>query len=54
MAKVEVTPHLHAFFPVLRHGAVDVEATSVAEVVRAMAATAPGFAIGSHYGMRFA
>jgi molybdopterin synthase sulfur carrier subunit len=41
---VELTPHLHAFFPALRGAELRVEAATVAEVVRALDALAPGFA----------
>jgi molybdopterin synthase sulfur carrier subunit len=41
---VELTSHLHQFFPSLAGRAISVEATTVAEVVRAMDALAPGFA----------
>jgi hypothetical protein len=41
---VELTRHLHAFFPSLGGRAVAVEGSTVAEVVRAMEALAPGFA----------
>ncbi len=41
---VELTSHLVAFFPALRGGPLSVEATTVAEVVRALEALAPGFA----------
>lgn len=43
MAKVEVARHLYRFFPVLEGREVVVEATTAAEVVRAMDAVAPGF-----------
>jgi hypothetical protein len=41
---VEFTNHLYTFFPVLARGPVSVEAKTVAEVVRAVEAIAPGFA----------
>ena len=41
---VEMTSHLYQFFPSLRGRALSVEATTVAEVVRAVEALAPGFA----------
>jgi molybdopterin synthase sulfur carrier subunit len=41
---VEFTNHLHSFFPVLGRGPVSVEARTVADVVRAVEAIAPGFA----------
>jgi hypothetical protein len=41
---VELTNHLHQFFPALRGKALRVEARTVAEVVRALEAMAPGFA----------
>lgn len=44
MAKVELTRHLHQFFPALEGKELAVEATTVAEVVRAMEQLAPGFA----------
>ena len=44
MPTVELTSHLVAFFPALRGGPLSVEATTVAEVVRALEALAPGFA----------
>ena len=43
MPTVEVTRHLHRFFPALREGGVDVPAGSVAEVLRAVDHVAPGF-----------
>ena len=44
MPTVELTSHLHQFFPSLRGGPLSVEARTVAEVVRALERTAPGFA----------
>ena len=44
MPTVELTSHLHQFFPALRGRSIAVEATTVAEVVRALEARAPGFA----------
>ncbi len=44
MPTVELTSHLHQFFPSLEGGPVSVEASTVAEVVRALEALAPGFA----------
>jgi hypothetical protein len=41
---VELTSHLHQFFPGLVGRSIAVEAATVAEVVRAMEALAPGFA----------
>jgi hypothetical protein len=41
---VELTRHLLAFFPALDAGPLSVDAATVAEVVRALDATAPGFA----------
>jgi sulfur-carrier protein len=41
---VELTSHLYEFFPSLKGRALSVEATTVADVVRAMEALAPGFA----------
>lgn len=43
MPRVELTSHLHAFFPGLGKGPISVDATTVAEVVRALEARA-GFA----------
>lgn len=39
-----MTSHLYQFFPSLRGRALSVEATTVAEVVQAVEALAPGFA----------
>ncbi|MEL7306145.1 MAG: MoaD/ThiS family protein [Myxococcota bacterium] len=44
MPSVEVTRHLYQFFPKLRGEPRRVEASTVAEVVQAMEAIAPGFA----------
>lgn len=44
MALVETTSHLYERFPVLKDGPLQVEAASVADVVRAMERLAPGFA----------
>jgi hypothetical protein len=44
MPKVELTRHLYTFFPHLRGRELNVEGTTVAEVVRAIEAIAPGFA----------
>jgi molybdopterin synthase sulfur carrier subunit len=44
VAKVELTKHLYTFFPDLEGKELVVEASTVAEVVRAMEAIAPGFA----------
>lgn len=44
MARVEVTRHLHRFFPQLDGVELVVEGATVAEVVRAVDALAPGFA----------
>ena len=43
MAKVELTRHLYSFFPGLEGKDIEVEATTVAEVVEAMEDIAPGF-----------
>lgn len=43
MAKVELTRHLHTFFPAFAGGPVEVEAATVAEVVHKLEALAPGF-----------
>ena len=43
MAKVEITKHLFTFFPQLASREIVVEASTVAEVVRAIEAMAPGF-----------
>lgn len=44
MAKVELTRHLYRFFPDLEGKEIAVEASTVAEVIAAMEAMAPGFA----------
>lgn len=44
MPSVELTDHLYQFFPSLRGRSISVEAKTVADVVRAMEALAPGFA----------
>jgi sulfur-carrier protein len=44
MAKVELTRHLYQFFPQLEGREIEVEASTVAEVVREMERIAPGFA----------
>ncbi len=44
MARVELTRHLHSYFPQLEGEALEVEATTVAEVVEKLDALAPGFA----------
>lgn len=44
MAKVELTRHLYQFFPQLEGKVIEVEAASVADVVREMERLAPGFA----------
>ena len=44
MPRVELTRHLFAFFPDLEGRELQVEGETVAEVVRAMEALAPGFA----------
>lgn len=44
MAKVELTRHLYQFFPQLEGKAIEVEAATVADVVREMERLAPGFA----------
>jgi sulfur-carrier protein len=43
MPRVELTRHLYAFFPHLRDQEIVVEASTVAEVVRAVDEIAPGF-----------
>ena len=43
MVTVEMTSHLFRFFPVLEHRTINVPAGSVAEVLRAVDAIAPGF-----------
>ncbi len=44
MARVELTRHLHKFFPQLEGQEIVVEASTVAEVVQALERLAPGFA----------
>jgi hypothetical protein len=44
MAKVELTRHLYTFFPDLEGKELEVQASTVAEVVREMEKIAPGFA----------
>jgi sulfur-carrier protein len=44
MVKVALTKHLFAFFPDLEGRDIEVEAATVAEVVREMERLAPGFA----------
>jgi hypothetical protein len=44
MARVELTRHLHRFFPVLAQDEIQVEGATVAEVVRALDRLAPGIA----------
>jgi sulfur-carrier protein len=44
MARVELTRHLYQFFPQLADKAIEVEAATVADVVREMERIAPGFA----------
>jgi len=44
MPQVELTRHLYQFFPALEGQRLEVEARTVAEVVAAMEALAPGFA----------
>ena len=43
MPTVEMTRHLYRFFPVLEHRTIEVPPGSVADVVRAVDAIAPGF-----------
>lgn len=43
MPKVEITPHLYRYFPALENRTITVPAGSVAEVLRAVNALAPGF-----------
>jgi len=42
MIQVELTPHLFTFFPVLRGKKIEMEATTVQEVVTQLEAMAPG------------
>ena len=44
MARVELTRHLFSFFPHLAGKEIVVEAATVAEVIQAIEAMAPGFA----------
>ena len=44
MAKVELTKHLFTFFPDLEGKELEVQAATVADVVREMEKIAPGFA----------
>ncbi len=44
MVKVELTRHLYEFFPDLKGKELLIEASTVAEVVRALERIAPGFA----------
>lgn len=44
MAKVELTRHLYQFFPQLEGKEIEVQATTVAQVVTEMERIAPGFA----------
>jgi sulfur carrier protein ThiS len=44
MVRVELTKHLYAFFPKLEGQDLEVEASTVADVVREMEKIAPGFA----------
>jgi hypothetical protein len=44
MARVELTRHLFAFFPNLEDAELEVEASTVAEVVAGLEARAPGIA----------
>lgn len=43
MAAVEMTTHLHRFFPVLAHRTITVPAGSVAEILQSINDIAPGF-----------
>lgn len=43
MARVEMTPHLYRFFPVLAHREIIVPAGSAADVILAVNQLAPGF-----------
>ncbi len=43
MPSVEITRHLHRFFPALQGGSIEVAPGSVAEVLRAVDRLAPGF-----------
>jgi hypothetical protein len=44
MAVVTLTRHLHTFFPQLANAPLNVDAATVAEVVKALEALAPGIA----------
>jgi sulfur-carrier protein len=44
MPKVEITRHLHTFFPQLANREIVVEASTVAEALQAVERLAPGFA----------
>lgn len=44
MARVELTRHLYAFFPHLEGRELNVDASTVAEIVHGLEAIAPGFA----------
>jgi hypothetical protein len=44
MARVELTRHLHKFFPQLEGREIVVEASTIAEAVQALERLAPGFA----------
>lgn len=44
MARVELTRHLYQFFPHLAAEPIEVDASTVAEVVQALERIAPGFA----------
>jgi hypothetical protein len=44
MAKVELTRHLHSFFPQLEGRSIEVEASTVAEIIAALERLAPGIA----------
>ncbi len=44
MARVELTRHLHSFFPQLAAGEIQIEAATVAEVVAGLERLVPGFA----------
>ena len=43
MATVEITRHLHRFFPALQQGRIEVAPGAVGEVLRAVDRLAPGF-----------
>jgi sulfur-carrier protein len=44
MAKVHLTRHLYAIFPKLEEEALEIDASTVADVVRELEGLAPGFA----------